>query len=255
MPKRFELSKLNISNDSPLIDVVARCSDAECCAFMDGEYLIREREENRDAFLILRGGFIVERESLDNASKKQIPVMMSITDIDDPIFIGEMAYLGGSARLASVRASGLLHTLKLKPAHIDIIIDSIPALSKILCRQLVARLAETSKNLREIEDLMTLDTQLISRAPGEVIVSRGEVATELFQLVDGELERDGGEAIPRSELMGGFINFPEYIKGCEAKETIIARSNALLVSISSSSRMAAIRSYPELVIEVLSDIG
>jgi CRP-like cAMP-binding protein len=104
------------------------------------EYLIREGELSMETYILIDGGYVVERQSSEGDGVRDHFIHSGIVSPEEPCFVGEMAYLGGSFRTASKRSSGRTIALRLEASHLEIIIDDF--LDQIACRQ-------SSKGLRK----------------------------------------------------------------------------------------------------------
>ncbi len=258
MPKPIERSNLNIPEDSELHRLLDQCPDIEPVRFGDGEYLANAGEESDEIYLVLRGGYVVEQPSPE-AGKRPTPLAVSLTDdAASPSFVCELSYLGAGFRTASVRSSGNTDVLRLRPDQLDTIIDGFPQLTRILCRQLAVRVKETTELVKEHAQLLSMDGEQLVRRPGEVVFAKGEPAERLYQFIDGDLARitdDGEEPIgPQGDLRGFLEPAPYFRDGCYTS-TVIATSRSILVAIAKNSKLAVIRSVPELAADCLETAG
>jgi len=149
------------------------------------EYLIRENDEGLETFLVIDGGYVVERSDPNVREGSPQIIASVISDPCKPSFVGEMAYLGGGFRTASVRSAGRTLTACLRPNHMEILIEEFPFFTKILCKQFTERLMEANDLLRIHHERTAMDTKKWFLEPGEVLLRKGEKASSLFQLVQG----------------------------------------------------------------------
>lgn len=250
MPEELDLEQIKreASEVGPLL---ARCPDIEPRRFRDGDLLIREGETSKDLFLVLQGSLVVEHEAPDGSSR----IMAHLEcQPETPCFVGEMAYLGAQARTASVRAVGGGQALCLQPAHVDVILESFPLLTRCLCRQFTQRLAETNQALRDLRARFDLAPRRHLAQPGETLFAAGEQATTVFQLVMGRvrIERHGMIALLGPEdLPGGFLGLEAFLCGQPHDTSAAAEEPCLLAAIEASHRHAFLRNYPALALAVL----
>ncbi|MDP7639700.1 MAG: cyclic nucleotide-binding domain-containing protein [Candidatus Hydrogenedentes bacterium] len=130
MAQEFTLEDLGIPSGSEFHRLVERCGGSRLLRYDDGETLVERGDPSRDAYLILRGGYVVRREeSKDSVAEGQV------TDPSAPEFVGELVYLGRGRRSASVAALGETFAICLKPEHMDTIMEEFPMFTRILCKQ------------------------------------------------------------------------------------------------------------------------
>ena len=255
MPSQFELIDLNLPKNSVYHKVLERCPDIGRFRFQDGEYLIREGEMSNEIFLMLLGECAVEQpqEGVCGDAPHTLAVVAA-HDPSAPAFLGEMAYLGGGFRSASVRSKGYTYALCLKPEHLGVLIEEFPVLTRILCRQFSVRLRKTSEALKEYHALFSMRTTPVVKQPGELVFSKGEPAETLFRLLDGTLAREvegAWETVPASGLFLGFVDPLPFFAETEYGLTVKAETEAKLVAIGRDSRLALMRQAPELVLRSL----
>ena len=183
----------------------------------------------------------------------QRPLALAIVNNEgeEPCFVGEMAHFGGGARSASLRCSGPTYVLDVPSGAVDTIMQDYPGLTQILCKQLASRLQEANEALTHGSEQLAMDVKQLDVAAGEVVVRAGEPADVLYQLLVGSLIVEGAERpMKPRELPMKFIDpEPYFADGCH-QQTILARTNVMLVGIQKSSRLAAIRNYPELMMRL-----
>lgn len=251
MPSSFNIEELNIPQSSEIHVLIKRCPDIEMFLFSDDEYLIRENDASDDTFMVLRGNYIVEQSRSE--SEKVPPGMLDIvTDEDNPVsFVGEMAYLGGGFRTASVRSSGKTYTLCLKPEYLDVIIAEFPAFTSILCKQFTSRLTESNRYIKEADERLLIDSKLIVKKAGEMVMKRGEKAETLYQLVDGDLVgEDKKETNYPANTLLGFVDPGPFFRDGEYGTTVKAKTLTYLTAISKNSKLSVIRNFPELILKL-----
>ena len=253
MPEAFDLARLELEEDSEVRRLLAAHGDIETLRFKDGEYLVRENEDSLDVFLVLKGAFVVERTS----NRPDLPPMILATvlcDLEKPGIVGEMAYLGTHRRSASVRSSGGSFVAKLKPTHVDAVINDYPGLTRAICAQFSWRLRETSRALAELQGRFAMSPQQRLAKPGERLFSKGDPAGTLFQLVTGSVRLDGDrgdELLHPENLQQGFLEPGPFLRNRLHASTATVESPSFLVAIDREFLHAVVRGYPELVVGLL----
>jgi len=250
----YAVTDLHLTEDSPILDLLSACPEVEPLLFHEGEYLVREGEDSGDTFLVVHGGYVVETSLPDTNDEKREILTSVLSTEDDPSFVGEMAYLGGEFRTASVRSVGATYTFCLKPSHVDMLIAEFPFFTRILCRQFTKRLTEANELLKIYRQGMVLQAEQRFLKAGEILLRRGERAETLFQLVRGKLiyEPDSAEVKPpRPDLFSGFVEPAEFFRAGVWKRTVLTETNAVVIAIDGESRLAVIRNYPEVAVEIL----
>ena len=252
MPELYDLAELNLIEDSEIIRILARCPEIERMRFNEGEYLITQGDHSMDTFLVIDGGYVVERTDPDCEGCPPQFMASVLSDETTPSFVGEMAYLGGGFRTASVRSSGRTYTLCLKPEHMDILVEEFPFFTKVLCRQFTARLTEANDLLKLHHDRLAMETQRHFLQPGDVLFEKGEKADALFQLIRGVLrckEAEGGVTEPFT--IDGFVEPLPYFQETIWPYTVVVETPAVVVEVSKNSKLELTRNYPDLVLNLL----
>jgi CRP-like cAMP-binding protein len=112
--------------------------------YRKGEWLFQESDTSNKVFIVLRGTYAVEKEPTGL-------VLDEVTcDIENFAIVGEMAYLGGLQRTASVRARTECHVLVLAPAHLETVMERFAMLTRVICRQFALRLKAANEALQEL---------------------------------------------------------------------------------------------------------
>lgn len=249
MPKPFDISQLNLSG-SEIPKLLKACSDSQLLRFEDGEYLFCEDDESTEVYAILRGAFVVEQKS--GAAGLQA-IATHHNEEDNPCFIGEMSYLGTGIRTASVRSSGITYAIKLKPSHLETIIEKFPSFTRILCQQFSARLKEANDELKEIVATNAVPVTQVDAKAGEVIISQGAPADRLYQLIWGDLQwEQDGQPVSGHPVMD-FIEPTAYFCDLPHAVTVRATTEACLVAIEKPTKEAVIRNYPQLILKLFKE--
>mgnify|MGYP001085267913 CR=1 FL=1 len=255
MAESFKLTELNIPETSEYHRLLERCPDISPVRFGEGEYLTQAGDASKEIFLVLRGSYVVDLPD-DRPGKRSARALATVTTCDEasPSFVGEMAYLGGGLRTASVRSSGTTYALCLQPRHLDVLIEEFPLLTRALCKQFTDRLRQTTDALKENEALFTMETTQLTKEAGEILFRKGEPADTLYQLLGGVLAREcEGEVqtLTAQQCFLGFVEPLPYLRDAVHVATVKAETHALVVTIPKQSRLALIRNVPELALRCL----
>ena len=253
MPERFEIADLGLDPASELIQLARRYPDIEARTYGEGEYLIREDESSGEIFVLVRGALVVEQAALVPGGAPVILACLA-AEPEAVAIVGEMASLGAQRRAASVRSSGRSHALRLRPAHVEAILEGFPGLTRVICRQFAHRLRDTDQALRALQGRFALNPARRMAGPGEVLFAHGQPARELFQLVAGavRLERDGAAAVLTAEALPMGLLEPEaFLRGGVHAATATVEEPAFLAVIGPAEREAVVRCFPALVLEIL----
>ena len=254
MPEEFELDDLDLPEDSGIETLLERCPDIQKQLFRDGDFLVREGEGSQETYVVLQGSYIVEHEKKDSKKGRSEPLAVQFADEESISFVGEMAYLGSGKRTASVRCSGSVYTLVLKPEHIDIILDEFPFFGRVLSRRLAEHLRDADKRIKKYRADFEMSAQHTYKDKGDVVVKAGDPVVVLYQLVDGSVIKegpDGEEVLGVTQSPSDFLNAREYFSGRPNDITIRAKTSSIFTTIAKESKLAVIRNFPDLVISLL----
>lgn len=253
MPESFDVAVLGEEESSEITQLLRRCPDVEALKYLDGDFLIREGEEEQDLYIVVRGAFTVERP----ASAAPGPPVILASVMCDPskvAIVGEMAYFGKHPRSATVRSSGASYVLRLKPEHIDVIMEGFPMLTRVICQQFARRLRKSNDQIRDLQARFALAAQKRLANPGEILFSIGEPARHLFQIAAGEvrLERDGQSVTLEAEsLPMGFLEPEAFLRNGVQTATAIVEQPTLLAVVDTTQKEALLRCYPQLALSIL----
>ena len=249
MPTHFDLDDLDLDANEEVRRLVAAVPGIQALRFDEGEILAEQGATDPHGFLVLRGAMVVEQSKGEGTP----PSMLAQLDAagDRPCFVGEMAHLGGGPRSASVRATFPTFALRIPPEGFDVITEELPGLTRVLCRQLSERLREANASLQEAAGLVALDCHQVQVDAGEVIVSAGQPATELFQLVLGAAQTEEGAPV---EAVCEFLDPGSFLTGAAYPRTLLASEPCFLVAIAAQSREALLRRHPELALALLAEL-
>ncbi len=242
MAKAFELDDLGVGPHTELAALVSRFPDMPRVRFDDGDYLLRQGELSRDAFLILQGAMVIERAVPGGAEPSTLALVSA--ELDTPCFVGEMAHLGAGPRSASVRSTFPTFALQLAPACFDAIMEAFPALNRVLCQHFAQRIREANEVMQTLQARLQMPTRQILLNEGDVLIEPGDPAESLFQLAYGELETMDGQAVVSAE--GGFINPAPYFLAGTYAQGVRASCKSYVVAIGKGAEHAVLRNYPEL---------
>ena len=253
MPESFDLNCIELPADSEIHALLKACPDIESLRFANDEFLTHGSDTSRDIYLLLRGHCLVEQPDAPRERTPGNELAVIQSEPTAPVFVGEMAYLGETRRSASVRSVMATYTLRLKPAHLDTIMDHYPGFTRILCRQFARRLGEANAFIKRYQRDSVMDLEQRFLSPGEVLVEAGAPADKLFQLVDGLLA-ELGEAevkIGASDEGPTFIGARSFFLGGTHPRQIVAKTPAIVVALGRSREAAIIRNFPELALELI----
>ncbi len=253
MSEPFDLNTINLPVGSEIHALLEACPDIENLRFANDEFLIHGSDTVQDIFLLMRGHCLVEQPDAPRERTPGNELAVINAEPHAPVFVGEMAYLGEGLRTASVRSVMATFTLKLKPAHLDIIMDSFPGFTRILCRQFALRLREANVFIKRYQTNNTMAVEQRFLSPGEVLVDAGAPADKLFQLVDGVLleKGDPDTSIRASDDGPVFVGTRPFFKGGTHEKRVVAKTQAIIVALGKSREAAIIRNFPELALELI----
>lgn len=251
MPTAFDIASINFPQDSEVPRLVLESRGGiECMKFLDEEYLVRAGEQRQEVFLIIKGSCLVQREGAGEERRSGDELAVIEATPENPVFIGETAYLAGGPRTASVRSALSVWALRMEPAHLDFIIARFPTLTRTLCRQFANRLKETNAALAHMREQSAMEISTSVLGQGEAIYYKGDPVESLYLLVDGSVDLEGPEGF--SVVQAGrpgptFLNAADYLRGAKNSCGAYAGSTVVLNVIPAACRHAAIRNFPQLV--------
>ncbi len=112
--------------------------------FQPGEVLIREGDENRDIFVLSEG--ILE------ASIKSDTGEVVVSEMHPPEIIGEISFLDGSTRTATVTAKTEVLVYILNYDDVSKEIENIPGWFKLILQTLTKRMKTCDQRIKELEN-------------------------------------------------------------------------------------------------------
>jgi CRP-like cAMP-binding protein len=250
MPQPLDISLLDVA-DTEIPALLGVCAGSRPLTFSDGEYLFREYEVGREIYLILKGAFNVEQSS-DKA--RHLPATTIAThwnEVNEPCFVGEMAYFADGFRTASIRSSGTTYALELQPAHLEVILEQLPTFTRILCRQFTHRLEEANKKLTELTAEDALQVEHLNLDAGTTLIRQGDRPEKLYMLIYGSLQwQKEGREVDGSTVME-FIEPAAFFTNTEYNVSVLCATPSCIAAIDQSSKQAVVRNYPQLLIQLL----
>jgi CRP-like cAMP-binding protein len=118
--------------------------EAEAVTFKRGDVLIRSYQEGDGAYLIGSGNVVEHVETDDNEPQQEFGT---------GAMIGEMAMLVETLHSSTIIARTPVKALKFKRETLHRLIENDPTLGEHFVARMQARLAETAKKLRQVDDM------------------------------------------------------------------------------------------------------
>lgn len=141
-PETYELLlRLELFRGLSQAELAILLSQAELIEFQDGQYAIREGEQDRHLFVILSGHARIYKRSLG--------IQKSVQELGPGECFGEMSLIECRSRSASVRTVGPCRLMKINGDNII----SLPTIATHLYRNIAILL---SQRLRRANDILTL---------------------------------------------------------------------------------------------------
>lgn len=253
MPEPFDVHTIELPEDSEVHALLRDFPDIGGVRFANDEFVVHGEDTEMDIFLLLRGNCLVEQA---DAARERTPgseLAVLRADPDAPVFVGEMAYLGGGYRTAAVRSVMATHALRLKSTHLDHIIDKLPDMTRILCRQFARRLSEANNFIKSFQKKNTMDVSQRFLGPGDVLVEVGTPVKILYQVVDGCLAETGaGSAVFHpADTTPVFVHPESFFSESPHPHTVVARVQTIVVGLGVARKEAVVRNFPELALQLL----
>jgi CRP-like cAMP-binding protein len=254
-PPRRRDSTVEFRADAPVIlevDALARIplfSDLPRDAFLDvlervhlrsaraGDPIVREGEEGHSMFAVAQGAVRVERRMASG-------VVRTLAQIGEGSFFGEMALLGGGARLATVTAVHDCVLLELERHELDAICVQHPRVREVIeqfykTRLLynVLRASPVFHHLDDVERQRIVDAFAIRPVEkGEVLLQQGEEGKAFHVLLRGICEvvhrgPDGGEIAYPQMREGDVFGELSLLHGIRVTATVRAFTPCVVLSL------------------------
>ena len=218
-----------------------------------GKTVVKQGEDGREAFLLVRGVLNVLRETADAK-----PTLLAV--LGPGALFGEMALVSRTPRAASVVAVEPAEVLCAQRAQLEQLAQKDPTIGRELgrfCqRRMVANLVRHSRILSAVEPAKR--HQLIARfsthtfQPGEMLVSQGEEGGSLFLIASGlvevrKLEPDGDRMLLAQFGAGEVVGEISLVLRRPATADVIAVQPTVALELTWAEFHEAIRDYPGLL--------
>lgn len=253
MPEAFSIDSIVFPEDSEIPQLLQACPDIAGVRYVNDEFIVHGEDTALDIHLLLRGNCLVEQPDAPRERTPGSELAVIRAEPDAVVFVGEMAYLGGGYRTASVRSVMATFALRLQPKHLDLIMEAYPGLTRVLCRQFAQRLGEANNFIKSFQKKSAMEVSQRFLNPGDTLVEAGAAADTLYQVVDGCLgENDGGnETLEPRDGQPVFVHPAAFFRGQPHPSGVVARSSSIVVGMGISRKEAIIRNFPELVLDLL----
>lgn len=250
MSAPFDPAALPEAERADAESVISVCPGARPLRYADGEVILAASDASRDVVLLLRGSALAIAPDADPARRvgKEIAVLEARPGA--PVFIGEMAALDEGARTATIVSAMTAWGLRLAAADLDRIIESLPALTRILCRTFSERLRSAGDALGRMRAQSALDARHEARSPGDCLFTRGQPADALWQLLEGEValtDPAGERRVRPAPNAPCLLDLRAYLCGAPHTATATATAPCLLLAMDAAARDAVVRNHPAAV--------
>lgn len=146
----------NLPDDA--LDLLALCSKR--VLFASNERILRQGDDGSELFVLVSGKVRVSAEGQNG-----VPVLLS--EMAPPQFFGEMSFLTGERRSATVTAAGATECLVIDKDAMSNVLASAPTLAETICDSLAQRQSATSAALAKVRSgngrEQTEDVDLLQR--------------------------------------------------------------------------------------------
>ena len=115
-------------------------------AYAEGEILFEQGDAADSAYIVIEG----EADVLVSFGEGQEP--NKVATLGPNSFVGDMAILCDIPRTATVQANSKLEALRVRQEHLMELINESPALAMSVLKEIVQRLAKTTKDLSEARE-------------------------------------------------------------------------------------------------------
>ena len=115
-------------------------------AYAEGEVLFEQGDAADSAYIVIEG----EADVLVSFGEGQEP--NKVATLGPNSFVGDMAILCDIPRTATVQANSKLEALRVRQEHLMELINDSPALAMSVLKEIVQRLAKTTKDLSEARE-------------------------------------------------------------------------------------------------------
>ncbi|HEX7479931.1 MAG TPA: cyclic nucleotide-binding domain-containing protein [Polyangiales bacterium] len=220
-----------------------------------GEYVVRQGDEGREAFVLARGVLNVVRERAAGATVLAV--------LGPGAIFGEMALVSDAPRAASVVAVEPCHIFVAQRAHLEALAKKDPTIGRELGRfchgRMVSNLLRHSVLLSAIEPgkRQELVSHFTTRTfqPGAVLVRQGEEAGRLFLIASGGVDVRStdaeGEGVVLAQLgPGDVVGEISLVLRRPATADVIAAHTTVALELTRDQFQEAIRQHPTLLSEL-----
>jgi CRP-like cAMP-binding protein len=220
-----------------------------------GQYALREGEEGREAFVLVRGVLNVVREESVGASL--------LASLGPGAIFGEMALVSNAPRAASAVAVEPVQLLCVARAALEELAREDPAIGRELGKfcygRMISNLVRHSRILGSVEPGKR--AELIGRfmsqrfEPGEVLVRRGEEPSCLFLIASGgvrvrSIDADGDQVVLAELGPGDVVGEISLVLRRPANADVVAVHSTVALALSRDQFQEAIREHPGLLREL-----
>ena len=112
--------------------------------YKEGDVLTREGDENRDLYILSKGTLEISVKGDDG------PVVVG--EVQPPEIIGEISFLNGSPRTATITAKTEAEVYILSYYQVEHEMSDIPAWFKLILRTLTQRMQSCSGKIKKMEE-------------------------------------------------------------------------------------------------------
>lgn len=112
--------------------------------YKPGEVLTREGDENRDLYILSEGTLEISIKGDDG--------QVVVGEVHPPEIIGEISFLNGSPRTATITAKTEVEIYILSYYQVEHEMSEIPAWFKLILRTLTQRMQSCSNKIKEMEE-------------------------------------------------------------------------------------------------------
>ncbi|MBI4614308.1 MAG: cyclic nucleotide-binding domain-containing protein [Planctomycetes bacterium] len=222
--------------------------------FHDEEVIVAEGDSARELYLLEEGVVRVERGGGPDGGSRYL-AMVAAEPGRVHVF-GEMAFFLEGTRTATVRSIGGSVVLQVQERTIPHLFVRFPELARDFFAGLVARLRQTTAELRGLQDLFDLCAeQRLVTAASTLLYEAGEEAAPLFRVVSGLATVTGPEgrshAVNPTGPEDGFVNLRSFLRGEPSRDRAEAAPGSILVVFPRAAAAAVVRSFPDAVLRHL----
>ena len=223
----------------------------------DDEWVVREGDEGKEAFVVVRGALHALREGDDDTDETVLAVL------GPGSIVGEMALVSDSPRSASLHAREPSILLVASRDALESLAQKTPVISEELgafCRaRMVANLMRHSAILGAVspEKRQALIGRFETRtfAPGEVLVKKGEETRGLYLIATGTVsvssdDADGDEVVIADLGPGDVVGEISLVLRRPATATVTAQHATVALELTRAQFHEAIREHSTLLSEL-----